>query len=80
MSHNEAFEFRVDGAEFIGVGIQSDVVVEEAQSIIFGKENVIEETLRLLSQSNNKEALAAMSGLSYDKYDILILRGVEDRK
>ena len=37
-----------DGTEFIGVGIQPDVVVEETESVIFGKDNVIEEALKLL--------------------------------
>ena len=38
-----------DGTEFIGVGIQPDVVVEETESVIFGKDNVIEEALKLLN-------------------------------
>lgn len=37
-----------DGTEFIGVGIQPDVVVEETESVIFGKDNVIEEAYKLL--------------------------------
>ncbi len=37
-----------DGTEFIGVGIMPDVVVEETESVIFGKDNVIEEALKLL--------------------------------
>ncbi len=37
-----------DGTEFIGVGIHPDVVVEETESVIFGKDNVIEEALKLL--------------------------------
>lgn len=37
-----------DGTEFIGIGIQPDVVVEENESVIFGKDNVIEEALKLL--------------------------------
>lgn len=38
-----------DGTEFIGVGIQPDVVVEETESVLFGKEkdNVIKEALKL---------------------------------
>lgn len=38
-----------DGTEFIGVGIQPDVVVEETESVIFGKDNVIEEALKIIS-------------------------------
>lgn len=34
-----------DGSEFIGVGIMPDVMVEETESVIFGKDNVIEEAL-----------------------------------
>lgn len=39
-----------DGTEFIGVGIQPDVVVEETESVIFGKDkdNVIAAALKLL--------------------------------
>ena len=37
-----------DGTEFIGVGIQPDVVVEETESIIFGNDNVIEEALKII--------------------------------
>lgn len=37
-----------DGTEFIGVGIQPDIVVEETESVIFGNDNVIEEALKLL--------------------------------
>lgn len=39
-----------DGTEFIGVGIQPDLVVEETESVIFGKDkdNVIEAALKLL--------------------------------
>ena len=38
-----------DGTEFIGVGIQPDVVVEETESIIFGNDNVIEEALKIIT-------------------------------
>lgn len=39
-----------DGTEFIGVGIKPDLVVEETESVIFGKDkdNVIEAALKLL--------------------------------
>ncbi len=37
-----------DGTEFIGVGIQPDVIVEETESVIFGDDNVIEEALKLI--------------------------------
>lgn len=37
-----------DGTEFIGVGIQPDVFIEETESVIFGKDNVIEEACKLL--------------------------------
>ena len=37
-----------DGTEFIGVGIQPDVVVEETESVIFGNDNIIEEASKLL--------------------------------
>lgn len=37
-----------DGTEFIGVGIQPDVVVEETESVLFGNDNVIEEAMKLL--------------------------------
>ena len=42
-----------DGTEFIGIGIQPDVVVEETESVIFGKDNVIEEAMKLLKQQIN---------------------------
>ncbi len=42
-----------DGTEFIGIGIQPDVVVEETESVIFGKDNVIEEAIKLLKQQIN---------------------------
>ena len=38
-----------DGTEFIGIGIKPDVIVEETESVIFGKDNVIEEALNLLN-------------------------------
>ena len=38
-----------DGTEFIGIGIQPDIVVEETESVITGKDNVIEEALKLLN-------------------------------
>ena len=38
-----------DGTEFIGVGIQPDVVVEETESVIFGNDNVIEEALKIIT-------------------------------
>ena len=38
-----------DGTEFIGVGIQPDVVVEETESVIFGNDNVIEESLKIIT-------------------------------
>ncbi len=37
-----------DGTEFIDVGIQPDVVVEETESVLTGKDNVIEAALKLL--------------------------------
>lgn len=37
-----------DGTEFIGIGIQPDVFVEETESVIFGNDNVVEEALKLL--------------------------------
>lgn len=37
-----------DGTDFIGVGIQPDIIVEETESVITGKDNVVEEALRLL--------------------------------
>ncbi|MDE5567683.1 MAG: peptidase S41 [Muribaculaceae bacterium] len=37
-----------DGTEFIGVGIQPDVIVEETKSVIFGNGNVIEEAVKYL--------------------------------
>ncbi|MDE6533538.1 MAG: hypothetical protein K2M27_08405 [Muribaculaceae bacterium] len=48
ISKTTRHEKLADGTEFIGVGIQPDVVVEETESIIFGKDNVIEEALKLL--------------------------------
>lgn len=39
-----------DGTEFIGIGIQPDVVVEENESVIFGNDNVIEEALKLIKE------------------------------
>ena len=41
-------EWLPDGTEFIGVGIIPDVVVEESESILSGKDNVLEEALKLL--------------------------------
>ncbi|MDE7413340.1 MAG: peptidase S41 [Muribaculaceae bacterium] len=38
-----------DGTEFIGIGIQPDVVVEETESVILGKDNVIEEALKIIA-------------------------------
>ena len=38
-----------DGTEFIGVGIQPDVVVEETESFIFGNDNMIEEALKIMT-------------------------------
>lgn len=35
-----------DGTEFIGVGIQPDVVVAETEDIIFGEDNVVKEALK----------------------------------
>lgn len=40
-----------DGTEFIGVGIHPDIIVEENESVIFGKDNVIDYALNYL---NNK--------------------------
>lgn len=37
-----------DGTEFIGVGIQPDIIVEETEDLIFGKDNVIEAALQQL--------------------------------
>lgn len=42
-----------DGTEFMGVGIQPDIFVEENESVIFGKDNVVEEALKQLQISNN---------------------------
>lgn len=39
-----------DGTEFIGIGIQPDILVEETESVIFGKDNVIEEALNYIKQ------------------------------
>lgn len=39
-----------DGTEFIGVGIQPDVSVEETESVIFGDDNVIRVALDELSR------------------------------
>ena len=39
-----------DGTEFIGVGIQPDVIVEETESVLFGKDNVIEAARALLKK------------------------------
>ena len=41
-------EWLPDGTEFIGVGIQPDVVVEESESVLFGNDNVLEEALKQL--------------------------------
>lgn len=41
-----------DGTEFMGVGIHPDIYVEENESVIFGKDNVIEEALKHLQNSN----------------------------
>ena len=35
-----------DGTEFMGVGIQPDIYVEENESVVFGKDNVVEEALK----------------------------------
>ncbi len=37
-----------DGTEFIGVGIQPDIVVLEDESIIFGEDNVINAALNMI--------------------------------
>ncbi|MDE6693440.1 MAG: peptidase S41 [Muribaculaceae bacterium] len=37
-----------DGTEFIGIGIQPDVFVEETESMIFGNDNVVQEALKLM--------------------------------
>ncbi len=39
-----------DGTEFIGVGIQPDIIVEETESVILGNDNVIEQALQLLKE------------------------------
>ncbi len=39
-----------DGTEFIGVGIQPDVVVEETESVILGNDNVIEYALKMIKE------------------------------
>ncbi len=39
-----------DGTEFIGVGIQPDVIVEETESVIFGNDNVIEKALKMIKE------------------------------
>lgn len=39
-----------DGTEFIGAGIQPDIVVEETESMFTGKDNVIEAALKELKQ------------------------------
>ena len=39
-----------DGTEFIGVGIQPDVVVEETESVIFGNDNLIEQALKMIKE------------------------------
>ena len=38
-----------DGTEFMGVGIQPDVLVEETESVILGNDNVIEEALKIIT-------------------------------
>ena len=35
-----------DGTEFMGIGIQPDIFIEENESVIFGQDNVIEEALK----------------------------------
>ncbi len=39
-----------DGTEFMGIGIQPDEVVEENESVIFGKDNVIARALEVIKQ------------------------------
>lgn len=39
-----------DGTEFIGKGIQPDIVIEETESVFAGKDNVIEAALKELKQ------------------------------
>lgn len=39
-----------DGTEFIGIGIQPDIIVEENESVIFGNDNVIQEALSIIQQ------------------------------
>lgn len=41
-------ETLADGSEFIGVGIQPDIMLEETESFFFGKDNVIEAALKEL--------------------------------
>lgn len=42
-------ELLADGTEFIGIGIQPDIVVEETESVIFGEDNVIQKALELIN-------------------------------
>lgn len=42
-------EWLPDDTEFIGVGIRPDIVVEESEDVLFGKDNVLEEALKLLN-------------------------------
>lgn len=39
-----------DGTEFIGVGIQPDIVIEENENVIFGNDNVIEQALKMIKE------------------------------
>ncbi len=44
-------ESLVDGTQFIGIGIQPDVVVEETESVILGPDNVVAAALQILKKT-----------------------------
>lgn len=46
-------ETLADGTEFIGIGIQPDITVEETESVIFGNDNVVAAALKELVQTEN---------------------------
>lgn len=44
-------EWLPDGTEFIGIGIQPDITIEEDESVLFGEDNVIKAALKSLSSA-----------------------------
>ena len=44
------YEKLADGKEFIGIGIQPDIIIEETEDVIFGKDNLIEAALQKLKE------------------------------